>query len=679
MSAEDYLKAGNEFYNKGEYDQAISDFTKAIELKPDYALAYCNRGNSRDEKGEYDQAIADYTKAIELNPDYAGAYNNRGISWKNKGEYDKAIADYTEAIALKPIYAEAYNNRGISLNGKGEYDQAIADYTKAIELKPNYEDAYNNRGISWRKKGEYDQAIADYTKAIELNPNYPEAYYNRGNSFYNKGEYDQAIADYTKAIQLNPDHADTYNNRGLSWNNKEEYDQAIADYTKAIELKPDHAFAYNNRGISLDDKGEYDQAIADYTKALELDPDADAYNNRGYAWFQKGDYVNAIEDYDKALGIDPSRENTKYWRDQAKLKLGEKILATSGKPDKPLYLFSKLLDGIADDEVPESERTELLKKANNIVVQVVNKIRKHASENVGALAAHYTKLKVIDLIVGNETKEEEKVSRLRYYNAVYMNDPEEGKIILDCFDDDKIREAFENGKRNEENNIYLGSFLPDDHKDDLVMWRTYGKDENRNEAVGCSLVINTKFFDGNRSSLNPELSRGESKVDGNAKNDVVAESLYRVLYFDKRKGKYITEDGKNAQELQTDMDELRRALKEILNMKKKGESKWNSVINKIVYHILSEVRYFFKSADYAFENELRVIQFATFNNPAIKFDAVTLPQKMYIESVKPIQPYIKQIYLGPKVPHPEQWMYLEVMMKRRGYKMEVNSSTCKFQ
>ena len=60
----------------------------------------------------YEKAIADYTKAIELRPDDASAYNNRGISFVALKNNEKAIADYTKAIKLKPDFASAYNNRG---------------------------------------------------------------------------------------------------------------------------------------------------------------------------------------------------------------------------------------------------------------------------------------------------------------------------------------------------------------------------------------------------------------------------------------------------------------------------------------------------------------------------------------------------------------------------------------
>ena len=152
-----------------------------------------------EKQQESKNAIMHYTKAIELKSDYADAYNNRGIAYANKGDLDSAITDYTKAIELKPNYADAYNNRGIAYGYKGEYDPAIEDFTKAIQLKPDYADAYNNRGVDYKKKGEFNKAIVDYTKSIQLKPDFPKVYYNRGAVWLHLQEWEKATLDLTIA------------------------------------------------------------------------------------------------------------------------------------------------------------------------------------------------------------------------------------------------------------------------------------------------------------------------------------------------------------------------------------------------------------------------------------------------------------------------------------------------
>ncbi|MDR1346049.1 MAG: tetratricopeptide repeat protein [Bacteroidales bacterium] len=210
------------------------------------AAKFFTRGNTYYDKCDYDKAIEDYNKAIELNPDDANAYNNRGNAYALKCDYDKAIEDYNKSIELEPGLAEVYNNRGNIYAEKGDYDHAIEDYNKTITLNPDIADAHNNRGTAYGKKGDYDKAIEDYNKAIKLKPDYAGAYNNRGSAYNDKGDYDKAIEDCNKAIALNSDDAKVYNNRGNAYNNKGDYDKAIEDYNKAIALKPDYARAYDN-------------------------------------------------------------------------------------------------------------------------------------------------------------------------------------------------------------------------------------------------------------------------------------------------------------------------------------------------------------------------------------------------------------------------------------------------
>ena len=112
--ADFYFNRGISFCQKGQFEKAISDYTKAIMINPKHDKAYCNRGNTYVQaKKQYEQAINDYTKAIEINPRYSEAYSNRGVAFLCCGQIDKCIVDCTKAIELNPMYAEAYCNAGI--------------------------------------------------------------------------------------------------------------------------------------------------------------------------------------------------------------------------------------------------------------------------------------------------------------------------------------------------------------------------------------------------------------------------------------------------------------------------------------------------------------------------------------------------------------------------------------
>ena len=133
-SAKFYFNRGFEYAKKGKLDQAIADYTKALELNPKFDWAYYNRGNAYGKKGRHDRAIADYNKALEINPRFFLAYFNRGNAYEKKGRHARAIADYTKVIELNPRYAAAYNNRAIAYYHQKDYDKAWKGVLKAQSL-----------------------------------------------------------------------------------------------------------------------------------------------------------------------------------------------------------------------------------------------------------------------------------------------------------------------------------------------------------------------------------------------------------------------------------------------------------------------------------------------------------------------------------------------------------------
>ena len=153
LSAEDYLSQGNNSYAQGRYEEAIASYDQAIEIQPDYALAWYNRGVALEKLEKYEDAIASYDQAIKFQPDYAFAWHNRGNALQELGKYEDAIASYDQAIKIQPDDAMAWNNRGWALENLKRYDEALESYDKALQFDPNYQTAINNRKNLLEKLG----------------------------------------------------------------------------------------------------------------------------------------------------------------------------------------------------------------------------------------------------------------------------------------------------------------------------------------------------------------------------------------------------------------------------------------------------------------------------------------------------------------------------------------------
>ena len=159
--------------------------------------------NSHFQKGEYELAIANYNKAIELNSNFADAYNNRGLAKAGRGEHRKAIKDYDEAISFNSRHASAFNSRGVSKACLKQYDEAIKDFNAAIKIDPMYMGAYYNRGLALnRPDQDGTAAIEDFGKVLDIRPNDAAAYYGRGLAWKSLGQLVEARKNLERAQTL---------------------------------------------------------------------------------------------------------------------------------------------------------------------------------------------------------------------------------------------------------------------------------------------------------------------------------------------------------------------------------------------------------------------------------------------------------------------------------------------
>ncbi len=119
-----------------KYDDAITECTRQIngEIRVDeVGISYTNRGMAYAGKGQYDQAIDDYDKAIELKPRYEKAYFNRGNAYYAKRQYDQAIDDYKEAIELNPMNSYPYYNMACLYSVRNASEEACKWLRKSLE------------------------------------------------------------------------------------------------------------------------------------------------------------------------------------------------------------------------------------------------------------------------------------------------------------------------------------------------------------------------------------------------------------------------------------------------------------------------------------------------------------------------------------------------------------------
>lgn len=190
------------------------------------------------ERGEFNNAISEFNKAIAQQPQYPMFYNARGVLWGVRRFYDKALRDFNYTLSLEPNYYKAYLNRASIYTNQGLLEEALSDLDHALSIFARYPEAFLNRGMIYARKERFIEAIGDFTKAITLYSKYTLAYFHRANAYAHQKQYELALADFNKVIELDPKLIEVYFNKALAFEHLEKPAEAVENYKIFIALAP---------------------------------------------------------------------------------------------------------------------------------------------------------------------------------------------------------------------------------------------------------------------------------------------------------------------------------------------------------------------------------------------------------------------------------------------------------
>lgn len=292
------------------YEIIFVKLAKRIADHPDDALAYNERGFIHLHLRQFDFALRDLDKAIELDPKFVHAYMSRGVTYRFQRKFSLALTDLNKAIELEPNYATAYQQRGIAyshqcardlLSGfhfafdrhsrevcgaQCKKDLALQNLNKAIELAPNDAPGYCSRGYFFAFHAQSSLAIHDFEKAIELSPDKPSNYFYKGCVSILQDRYhlqpQLAVAAFTEAIRFHPDCFlssylcafcyQCYRLRAWGCCDFGKWDLALSDYNKLIGIDSEDAKLYIYRGVIFSRQGQVELALADFQQGKKLCP-----------------------------------------------------------------------------------------------------------------------------------------------------------------------------------------------------------------------------------------------------------------------------------------------------------------------------------------------------------------------------------------------------------------------
>ena len=217
-TAYDYWLRGTGYYSRFTKDanaQARQMAEKAIELDPQYALAYVLLGGthyadslflwSPDPRQSLDQALKLGQKAAALDDSLPLAHALLGFVYMRQKQHEQAIAEEERAIALNPNFADAYVQLGAVLCSAGRAEEAVEFIKQGMRLNPYYPDWYAfNLGNAYRLTGRTEEAIAAHRDALIRNPNLLLAHLGLAGIYSELGREEEARAEAAEVLRISP-------------------------------------------------------------------------------------------------------------------------------------------------------------------------------------------------------------------------------------------------------------------------------------------------------------------------------------------------------------------------------------------------------------------------------------------------------------------------------------------
>jgi serine/threonine-protein kinase len=282
---------GRFFWNKrtkGDNEQAIQHFRRAIDLDPTAALAYAGLADCYviavdtgwappDES--YRQAKAYAAKAIELDNSIAEAHATLGVVYQLSLLWRQAEEEFQIALAANPGYTPAHRWRATELGYLGRHAEAIAEARQALEQDPLSASQTAFLGLQMHAAGDYTGAVEQFNKALKLAPDFGTAHLLLGRTYLEQRRYPEAIREFEEAVRLDAGDAGELGHAYAIAGNRaaaerilsELLDRSRAEYVRPLQIAYVE-LGLGNRAAALDWVEKAYRAREGVVGALATDP-----------------------------------------------------------------------------------------------------------------------------------------------------------------------------------------------------------------------------------------------------------------------------------------------------------------------------------------------------------------------------------------------------------------------
>jgi putative PEP-CTERM system TPR-repeat lipoprotein len=258
------------FY-EGKFNDAIIELQSSIKIKPQIG-SYYFLGLSHFNTGEFEQALSQFHKALDLNPSFIKARLIVSIILLRQNRLDDSIQETKRVLKADEKNALAHNILGSAYMAKGMYEDAMKELNIAIEIDPGLVDAHLKKGLFTLVMGNVKEAETELNTAVQVAPELLNTRLVLFSYYTKQKKYDKALNVLKEGITGKKGDALLYNNIAVTLFAWQKVDEAFKYLQKAKDSNPDYLAPYYNLATYYMGKGEHEKALDEYAAVLKKDP-----------------------------------------------------------------------------------------------------------------------------------------------------------------------------------------------------------------------------------------------------------------------------------------------------------------------------------------------------------------------------------------------------------------------
>ena len=323
-----YNYLGNIYRKLGLDLPAREAYNKALEIKPDFDLAWLNLGASMADKRLYDEEVREKIYHLLMNEKILFSEPPKNHKYKintdTTQDWEQNVDYFINILNENPDYLDVQFLLSYALIKSRRLDEATEHLLEIIKQKPDWAEAHLNLGGIYADKGEYERALEHLRKAQNLKPDIFEIIINLARIHFKQGEKAKAVCMFLRSFNVEKqptknEKATDYLHRAMEYYNDKSYESARDELERCIVVSPHWPDLYYKLGLVYEADGKDFLAIPNFKKALEIKPGYKEVNEKILHYFnlylkdaqdkeRSGNFNEAIKSYEKLLTIDDKQK-----------------------------------------------------------------------------------------------------------------------------------------------------------------------------------------------------------------------------------------------------------------------------------------------------------------------------------------------------------------------------------